>query len=163
MIIIPLAPHHDRAGFDCGEEKVNSFLKERARKHASLNMSRTSVLVEDETSTRILGYHATLVTAVEPARVPVKKLPPQAVPMLLLAWLGVDHRSQGQQLGKLLIFDVLNRARIIAEQTALHGVILDALTDQALAMYLKLGFTPLKDEARGLFMPIGTILDLVGK
>lgn len=163
MIIISLAPHHDRTGFDCGEEKVNIFLKERARKHATLNMSRTSVLVEDETSPRIMGYHATLVTSVEPARVPVKKLPPQGVPMLLLAWLGVDQQYQGRQLGKLLLFDVLNRARIIAEQTALHGVILDALTDQALAMYLKLGFTSLKDEVRGLFMPIGTILELTGK
>ena len=74
MIIIPLAPHHDRKGFDCGEEKVNSFLKERARKHAALNLSRTSVLVEDETSPHIMGYHATLVTSVEPVRVPVKKL-----------------------------------------------------------------------------------------
>ena len=83
--------------------------------------------------------------------------------MLLLAWLGVDRQFQGQKLGNLLIFDVLNRARIIAEQTALHGVILDALTDPALAIYLRLGFIQLKDEAHGLFMPISTILSLLEK
>ena len=80
--------------------------------------------------------------------------------MLLLAWLGVDSRFQGQGLGQVLIFDVLRRARIIAQQTALHGVILDALNDRAKALYLRLGFIPLKDEEWGLFMPIGTILSL---
>lgn len=72
-MIIPLTAHHDRAGFDCGEDAVNRFLRERARKHATLEMSKTFVLVEDAASSVIQGFHATLGTSVKPEIMPAAK------------------------------------------------------------------------------------------
>jgi hypothetical protein len=54
----------------------------------------------------------------------------------------------------------LRRARIIAEQTALHGVVLDAMNDRARDIYEKLGFLRFQDDAYKLYLPIGTILQL---
>jgi hypothetical protein len=53
-----LAKLHDRDGFDCGSEPLNSYLKQTARQHAARGISRTFVLVEDNTSELrpILGF-----------------------------------------------------------------------------------------------------------
>ena len=40
-----LAPYHDRAAFDCGEESLNVFLKRQARQNASRNLGVTHVAV----------------------------------------------------------------------------------------------------------------------
>ena len=53
-----LAKAHDRAGFDCGSEPLNAFLKQTARQHAERGISRTYVLVEEEAQEpkAILGF-----------------------------------------------------------------------------------------------------------
>lgn len=40
-----LAPHHDRAQFDCSEVSLNEFLQLRARQHAQRNLGVTHVAV----------------------------------------------------------------------------------------------------------------------
>lgn len=69
----------------------------------------------------------------------------------------MDKRFQGQRLGSQLIFDVLVKAHEIAERTALHGVILDAMNEPAARLYEQLGFLRLSDQPNHFFMPIGTI------
>lgn len=159
MIILPLSPHHDRQGFDCGETPLNLFLQQHARQSAGKRISRTFVAVADEQSPEILGYHTTLVTTLEVAHVP-GRISKAAIPALLLARLAVDTRSQGQRLGEFLLLDVLRRAVIISEQTGLYAVVLDALTDRAKSFYLRYGFRELIDDPLHLYLPVGTILEL---
>ena len=46
--ITPLAAHHDRAGFDCGEPALNEFLRRLARQQAERGFNRTYVAFEAE-------------------------------------------------------------------------------------------------------------------
>lgn len=136
---------------------MNNYLRDMARRTNEYYVARTSVLVEDEESQVIIGYHTTLVRSVEVGRVPRTrggKIPGQEIPMLFLARVAVDEQFKGQGYSKLLMMDVLNRACIIAEQTAIHGIFLDALNERLAETYRRAGFINLNDEPLALFMPI---------
>jgi GNAT superfamily N-acetyltransferase len=159
LIIVPLASHHQRQAFDCGEESLNVFLRQFARQGLSKRISRTSVAVEDETAPQILGYHTTLVTTLKFEQLPAK-ISKAGIPALLLARLAVDVQQQGRGIGEFLLLDVLRRAVIISEQTGLYAVVLDALNERARKFYLRYGFEELVDDPLHLFLPIETILKL---
>lgn len=84
----PLATHHDRASFDCGEESLNTFLQQRARQNADRNLGVTHVAVPEPDSSQILGYYTLLVRSVESQSLAnAKKLPPGEIGVVLLgAW-----------------------------------------------------------------------------
>ena len=48
---------HNRAGFSCGVDRLDNFLKLNAKKQQKDDMTRVYVAVEDG-SADILGYHA---------------------------------------------------------------------------------------------------------
>jgi GNAT superfamily N-acetyltransferase len=159
LIIAPLSPHHDRKSFDCGEPSLNQYLQQQARQGVAKRVSRTFVVVEDEEAPTILGYHTTLVTILEVTQIPAK-VSKSRIPALLLARLAVDQQHQRQGIGEFLLLDVLRRAVVISEQTGLHAVVLDALTDRAKDFYLRYGFSELLDDPYHLYIPIGTIIEL---
>lgn len=159
MILVLLSSHHDRKGFNCGEPSLNQYLQQHARQSAAKRISRTFAAVEDEKTPTILGYHTTLVTILEVSQIPAK-ISKSRIPALLLARLAVDQRFQGQGIGEFLLLDVLRRAVVISEQTGLHAVVLDALTDRAKDFYLRYGFSELLDDPYHLYIPISTIIDL---
>ena len=163
MKIVPLdGGVHKRNNFDCGQPSLNNFLQQQAQQAAKRYGSKTFVLVQDDDQETILGYHTTLFTQIDPAVIPQGRLGRGPIPMLLLARFAVDSRVQGKGFGKILLIDVLRRAKLIAENTALYGVVLDAIDDDAQKFYLKFGFKALTDSPRRLYMPIGTILELLG-
>ena len=51
-----LGRDHDRSGFDCGSDALNQYLGKIARQHLNKGLSHTFVLVDDNTSTEILGF-----------------------------------------------------------------------------------------------------------
>jgi len=59
LVIEPLDTHHDRRTFDCGISKMNAFLRQTARQHATKHIGVTHVAVEDVGATRILGFSLT--------------------------------------------------------------------------------------------------------
>lgn len=125
----------------------------------SKRISRTSVAVADGQATQILGYHTTLVTTLAVEQLPVR-VSKAGIPALLLARLAVDVSRQGQGVGAFLLLDVLRRAVVIAEQTGLYGVVLDALNERAKKFYSRYGFQPLIDHPFHLFLSLETIFEL---
>jgi len=161
--IVPLdGGVHDRSNFDCGQPSLNNFLQQQAQQAARRYGSKTFVLVHDDDEQTILAYHTTLFAQIEPGIIPQGRLGRNPIPMLLLARFAVDRRVQGKGFGKILLVDVWRRAKVIAENTALYGVVLDAIDDDAEKFYQKFGFKALTDNPRHLYMPIGTILELLG-
>ena len=157
MIILPLNNSHDRKSFDCGEPSLNEFLQRYARQSAAKRISKTAVAVAHETATEIFGYHTTLVTTIKIEHIPVK-LGKTGIPSYLLARLAVDLNQQGKGIGEDLLYDVFRRAVLIAEQTGLYAVVLDALNDRAKKFYLSYGFQELLDDPLHLYLPVETIV-----
>ena len=157
MIILPLNSTHNRKSFNCGEPALNEFLQRYARQSAAKRISRTAVAVANEAATEILGYHTTLVTTLKIDHVPAK-LSKTGIPSFLLARLAVDIRQQGKGIGEFLLLVVFCRAVLIAEQTGLYAVVLDALNDRAKIFYLSYGFQELLDDPLHLYLPVETII-----
>jgi len=50
-----LSKDHDRKGFDCGSDALNSYLKKTARQHIDKGIAKTFVIVDDARPGEILG------------------------------------------------------------------------------------------------------------
>ena len=52
-----LKKNHDRAEFDCGNDEINEYLRRTARQHLDKGMSRSFVIIDDDSPTKIIGYY----------------------------------------------------------------------------------------------------------
>ena len=95
----PLAASHRLDDFECGEAVLDDWLKRRALANQSSGASRTFVVTDQDG--RVCGYYAMAAGAVshQLATSGVRRNMPDPVPVMLLARLAVDRRTQGQHLG----------------------------------------------------------------
>lgn len=153
--------HHDRAGFDCGVERLNNFLRLSARKQQKDDMTRVYVAVEPGQTT-VLGYHAINVgtmNVAEMARPPRGTPSHGEIPVLFLGQVTVDVKAQGLGVGSLLMHHVFEKARVIADQAGCHAVLLDVMSDgdaQAFGRrrgwYAEFGFQRFASNEARMFM-----------
>ena len=155
--IEPLAKHHDRTRFSCGQEPLDVFIKTQAGQYEKRRLGRTYVALRPDES-QVVGYYTLAASAIAFEHVPNKqKLPKHPVPVALLGRLAVDETVQGQGLGERLLVDALRRCLDLSLSMGLHAVEVHALNDQARAFYLRYGFVELTDDARHLYLPMTTI------
>lgn len=153
---------HDRAGFYCGHESLDRFIKELASQHQRANFSRTFVALRPGDPV-VCGYYTLASGAVRMeclGEAQKKRLPRHPVPIALLGRLGVRRDAQGFGLGEHLLIDALRRVVQTSEQLGIHAVEVDAIDESAKKFYLKYGFTELIDNPQHLYMPLKTIRHL---
>ena len=163
----PLGRHHDRAGFSCGNETLDRYLKEIARQDARRLVAAPFVLIDETAPKTILGYTTLSSFSVSLADLPeevARKLPAYPnVPVTLLGRLAVDHRYQGRGLGTFLLMDALRRAWVESSQIAAVAVVVDAIDKQAVRFYKRFDFIPFPERPNRLFLPMKTIAALFRK
>jgi GNAT superfamily N-acetyltransferase len=167
LVFEPLAKHHDRAAFSCGNETLDRYLKERASQDARRRIAAPFVVVSKTDPQIILGYYTLssfgIVLGDLPANI-VKKLPDYPiVPATLLGRLAVDQSHHGQGLGGDLLIDALGRAFAQSSQIASYAVVVDAIDQNAISFYKNYDFLPFPDNPNRLFLPMKTIGDLFRK
>ena len=81
------------------------------------------------------------------------------LPATLLVRLARDERFPG--VGSLLLVDALARAHKQSEQIASLAVIADAKDEAALNFYRKFGFAALGSHPNRVFLPMGTVKELL--
>jgi GNAT superfamily N-acetyltransferase len=137
LLIEPLTRGHDRKAFDCGDETVNQFLREKAMQDQDRDLSRTMVLVDPAEATgRIVGYHTLILMQVRQEEIPDDR--PRirrGIPVILLGQIGIDRRFQGRGLGDLMLIDVQSRVKEIAQKVGVRALMLDARTEQLAKWY----------------------------
>lgn len=161
--VVPLAKGHDRSGFDCGVSELNAFLKATARQHGDKGISRSFVLVENDTPT-VIGYFTLTLCEVVTGKLPAtyaKKYPQHGLPAVRLARLAVSRRHQGKRYGELLLTEAIRRTALIAEQAGLIGLFVDAKNVTAHNFYEQYGFIALPHHPLQLFLPIGSLRTLL--
>lgn len=157
----PLASHHDRGAFDCGDERLNKFLKERALEEQNAQFSVCWVLPDPSSRNRIQGFYTLSSYAVWVGDLPAavrRNLPRYPdVPAALLGRLAVDATYRGQDLGEYLVLDAMKKVLIHAATLGTAALIVDA-QDMGLAQYYRnLGFIPFPSDPLRLFIPVATI------
>ena len=158
-----LAKAHDRDGFDCGNEPLNSFLKHTARQHAARGISRTFVLVDEAATapTPIIGFFSLHICQIKSETLTAqdaRKLP-RDVAGVRLGRLAVAKAHQRQGIGKTLLVAAMGKFIDIFNSAGGIGLFVDAKDQQAKRYYEQFGFVALPSNEMGLFLPVKTILE----
>jgi len=150
---------HERNDFFCGGESLDNFLRLLVSQYERRGLGRTFVAVRPGEN-RVYGYYTLASGSVSFQHLPLqvaKKLPKHPVPVVLLARLGVDQTVQGLGLGRLLLMDALRRCLDLSRELGIYAVEVQAIDAEAKRFYERIGFVPLQDEERHLYLPIKTI------
>jgi len=154
---------HIRSSFCCGEESLDSYIRQQASQDLKKRVSTVFVLTNDP-EMNVLAYYTLSsytvnVTALEDSF--AKRLPRYPLlPATLLGRLAVDNHQKGQGFGELLLIDALKKSLDTSKQVASLSVIADALNERALSFYVKYGFRQFNQEPMKLYLPMRSIEEL---
>ncbi|HEY4258822.1 MAG TPA: GNAT family N-acetyltransferase [Schlesneria sp.] len=121
-------------------------------------MSATKVLLDQDGG--IAGFYTLATGQVDFGDLPselARKLPRRALPVAILAWLGVTQAHQGQKLGDLLLAKALRDCHEAGQTFAFVAVILDCVDDGAKAFYQRWNFAELPGSPFRLFVSSQTL------
>jgi predicted GNAT family N-acyltransferase len=161
LVIEPLAKHHDRADFACGDAELDRYIKEQASQDVKRRVARVFVAASKN---RVIGFYSLSATSISRDNLPedvAKKLPRYPVPAVLLGRLARDSSYHGRKLGEALLVNAMKRALLASHEVAMYALVVDAKNDRAKAFYQTYGFIALQDSPMRLFLPFDTIAELV--
>lgn len=155
-IVERLTGEHLLDSFDCGVPALDEWLRKYARQSEKADSCLTYVAQADGV---VLGYFALVVGSVERATAPsdlTRRMPRYPVPVLVIARLAVDRRSQGQGFGSALLRDALLRCLAASDIAAAKAVVVDA-KDGAAPFYERHGFRPFPGHPDRLYVTVATL------
>jgi GNAT superfamily N-acetyltransferase len=159
-----LASHHDRAGFACGVDSLDRYLRTQASQDVRRKANGVFVLVEPAKPDVVLGYYTLCATSLAQGDVPAaaRKHVPRypLVSATLVGRLAVSEARQGERLGAMLLADAVRRAYASAATVGSSMLVVDAINDRAAAFYEGNGFVRLPESLR-LVLPMHAIQRLV--
>lgn len=145
-----IAPRHDLAGFECGNQTLDHWLVASALTADTMGTARTYVWTE---KSAIVGYFSLCPHEVRRDELPSKlgHGAPRSIPAILLARLALDTRLHGQGLGASLLLDALSRATDAIEIAGGRLIVVDAIDELARHFYERHGFRAAPTRPARLF------------
>ena len=162
LTVEPLAAHHDRASFSCGEASLDRYIRRQASQDARRRVVRVFV-ASGEPPERIAGYCTLSAASFEKDNLPAElagRLPHYPVPAAVIGRLAVDLRSQGSGLGEVLLLDAVHRVVRAGDTMGVYAVVVDALHERASAFYERYGFAPFPSQPLRRYLPLRTFEQL---
>ncbi len=137
----PLTDAHEVTDFNSGVASLDDWLKRRARANQASGASRTFVLCEGQ---KVIGYYALASGGVTIGAAPgrFRRNMPDPIPVVILARLAIDRAHQGKKLGRALFRDAALRVAQAADAIGIRGIVVHAISEDAKAFYIALGFDP---------------------
>ena len=135
-----LTTAHDTAAFDCGNEPLNTWLRQRALQNEESRVSRTYVVCKGNS---VVAYYSLANGAVchREAIGKVRRNAPDPVPVMVIGRLAVDHRYHGLGIGRGLLRDAILRTLQAAEIAGIRAILVHAKHERAAAFYASSGFS----------------------
>lgn len=132
--------------FDCGNNELNDWLKNRALDNQLRGASRTYVSLDSEG--RIAGFFCITNAVIEHENLPSSKRRnmPKPLPCCLLGRLAVDKKSQGKRLGAALVMEALRIAWMVSSMFGCWALIVQPKGESQIKFYEHLGFRKCKGE-----------------
>jgi ribosomal protein S18 acetylase RimI-like enzyme len=155
--IEPLGQIHDRAGFTCGNDSLDRYLREQANQDTRRGVARIFVAVEPGRPARIAGFFTLSAASVVAADLPpelAKRLPRHPIPAALIGRLAVDRSFTRRGLGTILLTDALNKAMVAAQTVAMTVIVVDPIDDTAREFYSAFGFRSLQGPQNRMFLTL---------
>jgi predicted N-acetyltransferase YhbS len=152
----PIREQHNVGAFSSGVPVLDDWLRRRARANQATGASRTYVLCDDS---RVVAYYALASGAVETENATgrVRRNMPDPIPVAVLARLAIEQNHQGRGLGRSLVKDAARRVVQAAEIIGVRAIVVHAISPEAQAFYLAVGFEPSRLQA---MMLMATLADI---
>jgi GNAT superfamily N-acetyltransferase len=135
----PINEQHQIGSFDSGVPTLDDWLRRRARANQASGASRAYIVCEEQ---RVVAYYALAsgAVAIETASARLRRNMPDPVPVAVLGRLAVERSFQKHGLGRALVRDAATRVVQAADLIGIRGILLHAISPEAKAFYLALGF-----------------------
>ena len=137
----PLGAAHRLDGFHCGQPTLDDWLLRHARQANASGSARTFVIATD--ANEVVGYFALTVGQIDTLEAPERirqGMGRYPLPVVVLARLAVDQRSQGLGVGIGLLKDAIRRTLLIADQAGIRAMLTHPIDAPAAAFYRRFGF-----------------------
>ncbi|MFZ5572157.1 MAG: GNAT family N-acetyltransferase [Thermodesulfobacteriota bacterium] len=158
-----LEKSHKRAAFCSGADGVDDWLKKHARQAQEKRLSVTRMLIKEPDI--IVGYYTLAMGQVNFDELPpdmARKLPDTMMPIVTLAWLGVDRRFQGKGFGERLLAQALADCHHTGHIMPFVAVLLDCATSTAKGFYQHYDFKELPGHPMKLMLPWNLLDEMMG-
>src|SRR5262249_25819812 len=139
---------------------LDEWLQRRARANQASGASRSFVIAENH---RVVGYYALAsgAIAVDTGIGRFRRNMPDPIPVAVLGRLAIDRSLQGRGLGRALFRDCALRVAHAADTIGIRGIVVHAISEEAKAFYLALGFDTSAKEPMTLMVTLGDIRRLL--
>lgn len=136
-----LTAPHDTTEFSCGIAALDDWLRRRAMANQASGASRTYVVCDGD---KVIGYYALASGSVSVDAAPgrFRRNMPQPIPVVILGRLAVDRTYHGRGIGRMLFRDAALRVLNAADAIGIRGILVHAVSEEAKAFYVALGFEP---------------------
>ena len=151
----PIDDADDTASFDCGNDALNSWLKQRALISERRGDARTYVSIDADTG-RIVGFYAISAWSMDRRTIRgfLTRNAPQAVPVILLGRLATSLEARGIGLGKDLLAHAIRQATIAANALGARALITEAKDTSAARFYEHMGMKPVIGQTGTFAIPL---------
>jgi len=149
---------HDRAGFECGVEPLNRYLKTLAVQHRAKGIATSFVLVDPAQPTRILGYYSLSAATLAFERLADsdrKGLPAYPIPAVRIGRLASSISARGTGIGESLLQNAVKRVLQARGTLGVCAIVVEAKHASAEAFYRRYGFRLCDVQTRQLYLPLG--------
>lgn len=160
---------HHHSDFDCGVDRLNNYLKLTAKKQQKSNMTRVYIATR-ASDPAVLGYYAINMGAVNASVLPKppKSAPAHGeLPALFLGQVAVHQEAQGFGVGRILMYHLFEKTRLLADQAGCFALLLDVMSDGSDADFQKrkqwyesFGFQSLPSRLSRMFLTMSQIRSL---
>jgi len=158
--IEPLERFHNRNDFDCGNKKLNDFLKKYSFQNQKNNISKTFITVDAGSSIakNIAGFYTLSSGQINFDVLPKGvKHPKYPVSIARIARLAVDVKYQGNGVGGFLLYDALQKIKAVSQVVGIFAIVVDAKDAKAKSFYERYGFVSLQDSDLTLCLPMKVV------
>jgi GNAT superfamily N-acetyltransferase len=153
----PIDKKHNRKGFDCGQEDLNTFLAQYARQAHIGGSAKTYCAIATTDQKTVLGFYTINPAQIELASVPISVRPSggggYAMGCFRLGRLAVNKAFQGKGLGGYLLTLAIERCMKASLQVGGTALLIDAKDEKGMAWYQLYGAVPLHDKPLSLIIP----------
>jgi len=159
--IVPINDSYDCNRFDCGDQAVNTFLRQLTNGNGDSGSSPVFAAVDELDF--INGFYSLTASNIEFAEIPknlAEKISTYPVPTVIIDTIAVHRSLQGKGVGSRLLIDALQRIHHAVNDMDVMVVLVEAKNDRLRAFYLHYGFIPLTGSGSRLFLPMDKILQL---